>query len=105
MLSEFAQMLQLHHEALLNRVLGILPIVSDVLSNSEEIAIVPPYELLESRYISILSGMDTLQILACHCRPCEFCPDCSHIHSIVPSGMPKGIVISIKVPVAFLLSR
>jgi len=81
MLSEFAQMLQLHHEALLNRVLGILPIVSDVLSNSEEIAIVPPYELLESRYISILGGMDKVEIIVCHCSPCEFCGVVSHIQS------------------------
>ena len=79
--------------------------MGDVLSNSEKIAIVPPYELLESRYISILSGMDKLQIVACHCRSCEFCRICSHIHSIVPSGMAKGIVILIKVPIAFLLSR
>jgi len=105
MLSEFAQMLERLHEALLNRVLGIFPIVGDVSSNSDEIAIVSPYELLESRYISILSGVDTLQIVACHSRPCEFCRVCSRIHSIVPSGMAKGIVILNKVPVAFLLSR
>jgi hypothetical protein len=54
-------MLERRHEALLNRVLGIFPIVGDVLSNSGEIAIVTPCELLESRYISILSGMDKLQ--------------------------------------------
>jgi hypothetical protein len=98
-------MLERHHETLLNRVLGIFPIVGDVLSNSEEIVIVPPCELLESRYISILSGMDKLPFVACHCRSCKFCGVCSHIHSIVPSGMAKGIVILIKVPVAFLLSR
>ena len=98
-------MLERRHEALLNRVLGIFPMMGDVLSNSGEIAIVTPCELLESRYISILSGMDKLQIVACHCRPCEFCRACSHIHSIVPSGMAKGIVILNKVPVALLLSR
>ena len=54
-------MLERRHEALLNGVLGIFPIVGDVLSNSGEIAIVTPCELLESRYISILSGMDKLQ--------------------------------------------
>jgi hypothetical protein len=42
-------MLEGFHEAILNRVLGILPIVGDVLSNSEEFAIVSSYELLEGR--------------------------------------------------------
>ena len=105
MLSEFAQMLQGLHEALLNRVLGIFPIVGDVVSNSQEFAIVSPYELPKSRYVSILRGMDKVQIVACHSRPCESCRVCSHIHSVAPSRMAKGMVILNKVPVALLPSR
>src|SRR5712692_835691 len=66
-------------EGLLNRVLGILPIVQDVLSNSEELAIVSPHELLESRYVSLLAGMNKLQVITCNCAHCELCQGCSHI--------------------------
>jgi hypothetical protein len=84
MLPEFAQMLQGLQQALLNRVLGIFPIVRDDLSNSEKLEIISPYELVD-RYIFTLDGMDKVQIVACHCRPCEFCRVCSHIHSIARS--------------------
>jgi hypothetical protein len=73
-------MLEGLHEALLNGVLGILPIVDDVLSNSEEFAIVSPYESLEGRYVSIPNGMDKVEIVAGDGRPCEFCGACLHIH-------------------------
>ncbi len=43
---------------LLNCVLRIFPVVRDALSNSEEFAIVSPYELLESGNIPILGGVD-----------------------------------------------
>src|SRR6266704_4914205 len=45
----------------------------DMLSNSEEFAIVSPYELLESRYISILGGMGKVQVIACHWPHRELC--------------------------------
>jgi hypothetical protein len=64
-----------------------------------------PYELVESRYISTLDGMDKVQIVVCHCGPCEFCRVCGHIHSIARSGMAKGMVILNKVPVSLLPSR
>jgi hypothetical protein len=65
-------MLEGLHEALLNGVLGILPIVGDVLSNSEEFAIVPPYESLEGKYVSTPNGMDKGEIVACDAGPCGF---------------------------------
>src|SRR3984893_19477878 len=101
MLSEFDQMVKGLQEALLNHILGILPVARDVFSNSEEFAIVSPYELLESRDISILGGLDKIQVVACQCSPCEFCRG-SHIHSVVRSGMAKGIVILNKVPISLL---
>jgi hypothetical protein len=70
-LAEFAQVLVGLQESILNRVLGVFPIVRDVLSNTEQLAIVSCYELLECRYITILSGVDKLQIIARHCLPCE----------------------------------
>ncbi len=74
-------MLEGLQESLLNRVLGIFPIMCDVLSNSEEFAIVSPYELLESRYISILGGMGKVQVIACHWPHRELCRVRSHIRS------------------------
>ena len=69
MLPEFAQMLQGLQQALLNSVLRIFPIVRDVVCNSQEFAIVSPYELLVSRYISILDGMDKVQIVVATAVP------------------------------------
>ena len=77
----------------------------DALSDSEKFAIVSLYELLESGNISILAGMDKIQIIACHCCHHEFCRVSCHIHLIAPSGMAKGIVILNKVPVSLLPSR
>jgi hypothetical protein len=82
-------MLERHHETLLNRVLGIFPIVGDVLSNSEEIVIVPPYELLESRYISILTGMDKLRLVACHCRPWNSAASAVIFTQLFPPGWQR----------------
>jgi hypothetical protein len=86
-------------------VVGVSRVVGDVVSNSQEFAIVSPYELPKSRYVSILRGIDKVQIVACHSRPCESCLVCSHIHSVAPSRMAKGMVILNKVPVALLPSR
>jgi hypothetical protein len=58
-------------ESILNRVLGVFPIVRDVLSNAKKLAIISCYQLLECRYITILSGVDKLQIIAEHCLLCE----------------------------------
>jgi hypothetical protein len=45
-------------KGLLNRVLGIFPVMRDTLSDSEKFAIVSLYELLEGGNIPILAGMD-----------------------------------------------
>jgi hypothetical protein len=58
-------------EGLLDRVLGVFAIVRDVFRYSQEFAIVSPHELLESRYISILGGMDEIQISPYYCLPRE----------------------------------
>jgi hypothetical protein len=50
-------------ERLLNRILGILPVVRDRLSDSEEFLIISKYELVKSGYISVLNGMDKVQVL------------------------------------------
>jgi hypothetical protein len=55
-----AQVLEGLQKGLLNRVLGILRVVRDALSDSEKFAIVSLYELLESSNISILAGMDKI---------------------------------------------
>ena len=65
-------MLEGLQKGLLHRVLGIFCVMGDALSNSEEFAIVSPYDLLESRYISIQTGMDKVEIVACHRAPSEF---------------------------------
>jgi hypothetical protein len=80
MLSEFGQMLEGLQEALLNHILGIFSIARDVFSNSEEFAIVSPYDLLKGRQIPILGGMDKVEIV-CRCSSFEFCRVVSHIHS------------------------
>ena len=49
---EFAQVLEGLQEGLLNRVLGIFPIMRDVFSNSKEFAIVSLYELLRKQHTS-----------------------------------------------------
>ncbi len=51
-------------KGLLNRVLGILPVMCDLLGDSEEFAIVSIYESLESGNIPILAGMDEIQVIA-----------------------------------------
>jgi hypothetical protein len=52
-------------ESFLNRVLRIFPVMRNALSNSEKSAIVSLYELLESRNIPILAGVDKVQIIVC----------------------------------------
>jgi hypothetical protein len=68
-------------EGLLNHVLGIFPIVRNILGNSEKFAIVPLYELLESGNIPVLAGMDKIQLIACHRLHFELCRVCNHICS------------------------
>jgi hypothetical protein len=46
------------------------------LSNSEEFAIVSPYELVESDKIPVFAGVDKIQVIPCHlyfglCRGCH----------------------------------
>ena len=56
-------MLEDLQESVLNHVLGIFPVMCDVMSDSEKSAIVSPYELLESSYISVLAGMDKIKVI------------------------------------------
>ena len=66
-------------ECILDRILGVFTIMRDVLSNAEKLAIVSCYQLLKCRYITTLSGVDKLQIIARCCLPYELCAACSHI--------------------------
>jgi hypothetical protein len=66
-----AQVLEGFQKGLLNRVLGILRVMRDALSDSEKFTIVSLYELLESGYISALGGMHKIQVITCHTLPCE----------------------------------
>jgi hypothetical protein len=79
--SELAQVLEGLKKGLLNRVLGIFPVMRDVLGDSKEFAIVPLYEFLEGSNIPVLAGMDQLQVIACSGTHCELSRGCSHIHS------------------------
>src|SRR5215469_15129767 len=74
-------MLEGLQEGLLNRVLGIFAIVCDVFRYSEEFAVVSSHEFLESRHISVLSGMHEIEIIPCHCLLCELCRACHHVRS------------------------
>ncbi len=47
------------------------------------------YELLESSYITILAGMDKIQVIVCHCSHCELCRVWSHI------GSKRGATIAL----------
>jgi hypothetical protein len=105
MLSEFAQMLQGLHEAFLDRVLGFFPIVGDVVSNSQEFAIVSPSSCSKADTSPFCVAWTRFRSSPAHGRPCESCRVCSHIHSVAPSRMAKGMVILNKVPVSLLPSR
>src|SRR5450755_325978 len=50
-------------EGLLNGIFGIFPIMCDALCNAKECAIVPPYELLESGYISVACRVDEIEVI------------------------------------------
>jgi len=60
-------------EGLLNRVLSVFAIMCDVFGYSEEFTVVSLHEFLESRYISILSGADEIEIIPCPSLSCELC--------------------------------
>src|ERR1700722_15631769 len=70
---EFAQMLKDLQESFLNRVLGIFSITGDALSDSEKLAIVSLYQLLEGLNIAILTGMHKIQIAAFRGSHFELC--------------------------------
>jgi hypothetical protein len=57
-LSELRQVLEGLKKGLLDHILGILCVMRYALSDSEELAIISLYELLESRHVAILGGMD-----------------------------------------------
>jgi hypothetical protein len=70
-LSEFRQFLVGLEEGLLNRVLRIFSVMRDALSDSEKLAIVFLYELLESGNIAVLASVDKIQVIASHCPDFE----------------------------------
>jgi hypothetical protein len=74
-------MLEGLQKGLLDRVLGIFGVMRDVVGDSKKFPIVSLYELLESSYITILAGMDKIQVIVCHCSHCELCRVWSHIGS------------------------
>jgi hypothetical protein len=51
----------------------------DVLGDPKEFAIVSLYQLLKSSDITILAGMDKLQVITCRCCHRELCRIVSHI--------------------------
>jgi len=79
LLSEFAQVLKSLQESFLDCILGIFSVMRNALSDSVKFAIVSLYELLEGRNISILAGVDKMQVVACHFHRCELCRGFSHI--------------------------
>ena len=72
-------MLEGFQKRFLNDVLGIFQIVCDILSDSQEFAVVSLYELLESRYVSMLRGVNEIQIIPGHRFLYELCQACRHI--------------------------
>ena len=58
---------------LLNRVSRIFSVMHDALSDSEKLAIVFLYELLESGNIAVLASVDKIQVIACHCHHFALC--------------------------------
>jgi hypothetical protein len=57
-LPELAQVLKGFQEGFLNYVFGVFPVVSKVLSDSKEFAVVSLHRFLKGRDISTLAGMD-----------------------------------------------
>jgi len=53
-----AQVLKGFQEGLLNYVLGVFPVVREMLRDSKEFAVVSLYQFLKRSNISILAGMD-----------------------------------------------
>jgi hypothetical protein len=59
------QVLEGLQKGFLHDVLGIFPVMRDVVGDSEQFAIISLYELLESSNISILTGVDKIKVIAC----------------------------------------
>jgi hypothetical protein len=51
----------------------------DSLSDSKKFAVASLYRSLKSSNISILIGLDKVQVIACRCPHCELSGVCSHI--------------------------
>ena len=66
-------MLKGFQEGFLNYVLGVFPVVREVLSDSKEFAVVSLYKFLEGSDISTLAGMDQGQVIACRLGHRELC--------------------------------
>src|SRR5580700_7596011 len=62
----------------------------DALSDSEKIAIVSLYELLERGNIPILARLDKIQVIICLCSYCDLCPLCSHNRSMRLENSSSG---------------
>jgi hypothetical protein len=73
MLSELVQVLKGFQEGFLNYVLGVFPVVREVLSDSKEFAVVSLYKFLECSDISTFAGMDQGQVIACRLGHRELC--------------------------------
>ena len=66
-------MLKGFQERLLHYVLGVFPVVRDVLSDSKELTVVSLHEFLKGSDISTLAGMDQCQVIACRLAHRELC--------------------------------
>ena len=60
--SDVSKILERFQEGFLDRVFGVLPVMRDILRDSEKSAAVSLYELLEGRDIALLARVDKLQI-------------------------------------------
>jgi hypothetical protein len=63
-LPESAQVLKGFQEGVLHHVLGVFPVVCQVVSDAKEFAVVPVYQFRKGSDISILAGMDQGKVIA-----------------------------------------
>jgi hypothetical protein len=71
--SELPQVLEGLKKGLLNCVLGIFPVMRNILRDSEEFAIVALHEFLESGNIPIPASLDKIEIIICLCSHSGLC--------------------------------
>ncbi len=78
-LSKVGQVLIGLQESFLNRVLRVLPVMRNALSDAEKLAVLSLHQLSEGGGIPILAGMDQIHVAACFPRCFELCQACCHI--------------------------